>query len=73
VAVKGREQVAAALLQATIHVPPTQVLVGDVQAIELAALVVKHINTCPKCGAEAFVNIDCDLCAVGHELKGMDW
>jgi hypothetical protein len=24
--------------------------------------------TCPKCGSEAWVNIDCDLCLVANQL-----
>jgi hypothetical protein len=39
-------------------------LVGNVTAREVARLAIPHITSCPKCGAEPWVNIDCDLCLV---------
>ena len=33
---------------------------------------IDEIMTCPKCGAEAWCNIDCDLCKVCIEIAAID-
>jgi hypothetical protein len=60
------EQIAVDALKCAISWEPGARLLGNVTAQEVARLAAPHIDTCPKCGATAWVNIDCDLCrAVG--------
>jgi hypothetical protein len=63
---RSRDQIAADILQCAVTHAPASRLIGNVTAMEIAALVVPLLIVCPKCGAEAWVNIDCDLCAVGR-------
>jgi hypothetical protein len=62
--------IALAILKRALSVKPDACLVGDVMACELAMLAAWHVPQCPKCGAEAWCNIDCDLCALCSELTG---
>ncbi len=39
-------------------------LIGEVTAAEIVRVAAPQIMTCPSCGAEAWVNIDCDTCLV---------
>lgn len=64
--------VAEDLLRCAIAWEPTARLVGNVTAKELAMLVAHVIDTCPKCGSTAWVNIDCDLCGVCHAIQKED-
>jgi len=48
---------------------PNVCLIGNVMASEIAALAASTMTTCPKCGAEAWVNIDCDLCTICSALE----
>lgn len=43
-------------------------LVGNVTAKATARAAATFIIRCPVCGAEAWCNIDCTLCAVCHDL-----
>lgn len=57
------EQIAVDVLECATGWEREARLIGNVQAYELAVLAAKHITSCPKCGAEPWVNIDCQLCA----------
>jgi hypothetical protein len=67
--VKNREAVASAVLRNCLTWRPDTVLLTGVTAAELAGLAASSIDTCPKCGATAWVNIDCDLCLVATSLR----
>ena len=56
------EKIAVDALKCAISWEPDACLIGNVTARETAYLASRSIMTCPKCGAEAFVNIDCNLC-----------
>jgi hypothetical protein len=60
-----KEKMALNILNKAINTPPEECpIIDNISAKELICLVQEHILTCPKCGAEAWVNIDCDLCNV---------
>lgn len=40
----------------------------DETLAEIARLASREVMTCPSCGAEAWVNIDCDMCLVCSSL-----
>ena len=44
-------------------------LLGNVTAGGIVRLVIPHITRCPSCGAEAWVNIDCDTCLAVGEIE----
>ena len=58
------EAIAVDVLKCAISWESGVCLVGNVTAREIAVLAAHQIDTCPKCGATAWVNIDCDLCGV---------
>lgn len=62
------EAVAVETLKCAMTWAPDARLVGNVRASDIAALAAAAINTCPKCGATAWVNIDCPLCGICHAL-----
>lgn len=69
---KSIEQIAIELLRHCVThgiLMPLPIL-GGLTALDLASLAVSQIDTCPKCGATAWVNIDCELCAVGAAIEG---
>jgi hypothetical protein len=68
VTIRGREIVAGDVLQCAMSWEPNVCLIGNVTAEEIAALAAAALTVCPKCGSEAWVNIDCDLCRVCTEL-----
>lgn len=59
---------AVEMLKCAIGWDPDARLVGNVRAQDVARVAARVIDTCPKCGATAWVNIDCDLCCVCHAL-----
>jgi len=65
----NREAVAVDVLRCALAWEPNACLLGNVMASEIAALAASAIDTCPKCGATAWVNIDCDLCLVVVSLR----
>lgn len=65
---RNLEQVAVDVLHCAISHEPNVCLLGNVIASEVAALAAFVIDSCPKCGATAWVNIDCDLCLVCSQL-----
>ncbi len=64
------EAIAVDVLKCAITHEPDVCLIGNVKARDIAALAAHVIQTCPKCGATAWVNIDCDLCGVCSGLLG---
>ena len=57
------QAVALDVLKCALSHEPGVRLIGNVTAAEVAALAAGVVTTCPKCGAEAWVNIDCSLCS----------
>lgn len=64
----SREETAWELLKCAVSHEPGARLVGNVRAAEIAALAASIVEQCPACGSEAWVNIDCTLCAVAADL-----
>lgn len=62
------EKRAVEVLKCALAWEPDARLIGNVRAADIAALAAGAIDTCPKCGATAWVNIDCDLCTVCFSL-----
>lgn len=56
------EQISVDVLKCAVGWEPEAKLIGNVSALEVARLAIPNIDSCPKCGATAWVNIDCDLC-----------
>ena len=65
----NREAVAVAVLRYALAWEPNVCLLGNIMASEIAALAASALDTCPKCGSTAWVNIDCDLCLVVTSLR----
>lgn len=63
------EAIAQDLLTHAASWAPDTRLLGNITAMELAKLAARNITTCPLCGSEAWVNIDCEACAVGREME----
>lgn len=61
---RTREEIAVDVLQCAMSWEPGARLVGNVTAAEMVTLSAVSVLTCPKCGSEAWVNIDCDLCSL---------
>jgi len=57
------EVIAVELLRCATSWEPEVRLLGNLRACEIAALAASIVTSCPKCGAEPWVNIDCDLCS----------
>lgn len=62
------EAIAVDVLKCAVSHEPGVRLIGNVTAEQVACLAAHAIDTCPKCGATAWVNIDCDLCGVCMHL-----
>lgn len=67
---KSIETTALEVLKCALSHEPSVCLVGNVTARELAMMAAVHVTCCPKCGAEPWVNIDCDLCNAMAETEG---
>jgi hypothetical protein len=63
---RTREEIAVDVLECALSWEPGARLLGNVTASEVVALAAASVMTCPKCGSEAWVNIDCDLCRLVH-------
>jgi hypothetical protein len=63
------EQIAADVLRCVTSGDTEARLIGDIRATELARLAASHITSCPSCGAEPWVNIDCSLCVAMTALE----
>lgn len=69
---RNAQDVARALLRHALALDPERVTCGATHA-EIAMLAAEMLATvfnepCPVCGAEPFVNIDCDVCLVASKL-----
>lgn len=65
---RARKVVASAVLEYCAKMEPDDVAFGDILAAELAAMAASALDQCPYCGAEEWVNIDCDVCLVASAL-----
>ena len=63
------EAIAVDLLRCVLTHEMNSCLLGNVTALEIAILCASMIDTCPLCGATAWVDIDCDLCSLCSELQ----
>jgi len=63
------EAIAVELLRHVLTLEVNSCPLGDVTALEIAILCASMIDTCPLCGATAWVDNDCDLCELCTTLK----
>lgn len=63
------EAIAVEVLRCALAWEPHVCVVGNVTARDIARLAGAAILTCPKCGATAWVDIDCDLCCTMSALQ----
>ena len=56
------EKIATELLRCAMSHAPESCLIGNLTALDLAALASAQFSSCPACGSEPWVNIDCQLC-----------
>jgi hypothetical protein len=63
------EKTAVELLGCAMAHEPGSRLLGNIRALDIAMLCMHIITTCPKCGAEAWVNIDCMLCRIACDME----
>jgi hypothetical protein len=59
---RSREEIAHDVLECALAWEPSARLLGDATAVEVARLAASIITSCPRCGSEPWVNIDCGLC-----------
>lgn len=57
-----------AMLQCALAWERDARLIGNVTAADVAKVAALTMMTCPACGSEAWVNIDCGVCVVVSEL-----
>jgi hypothetical protein len=62
------EQISVDLLHMAIETEVGQDVLLVIKSDELALVASRQILTCPKCGSEAWCNIDCDLCVAMIDL-----
>lgn len=63
------EKIATEILACAIAHTPDSRLLGNIPASDFVTLCAFVLDTCPKCGSTAWVNIDCDLCTRCHKAK----
>ena len=61
---RNAEQVSEAILKAVLRKDINEQVIGDVTARELVQLIVGNFTSCPACGAEPWVNLDCRVCYI---------
>lgn len=66
---RTRATIASDVLKCALSWDPEARPIGDVTARELAKLAAHEVTTCPRCGAEAWVNIDCAVCGAMSALE----
>jgi hypothetical protein len=66
---RNNEQIAGALLKAVLEKQATTTIAGDVTALDVARLLADDFTSCPGCGAEPWVNLDCKVCQVMAPLE----
>lgn len=64
------DAVAEDLLGCALTHEPGSRLIGNVTASEIVRLAAGFMTSCPACGAEAWVNIDCNVCLVVSAISG---
>lgn len=67
------EDIARDVLRCALAWQPEARIAGNVTACEVALLAARQLTSCPKCGAEAWVNIDCDICRLCADLVRGDF
>lgn len=65
---KTREAIAVALLDCVVTHEVDECLLGNVTALEIAALCASIIVKCPQCGATAWRGTNCELCVLCSTL-----
>ena len=65
---KTREQIAGELLECLLSHDAAVCIVGNVTVREIARLLLDMFTSCPACGAEPWVNIDCRVCDVMYQM-----
>jgi hypothetical protein len=65
---RNNNEVAVELLKCAICWNTDARVLGNVTAVELARFCAAQIITCPVCGSEAWVNIDCKICSIMAKL-----
>jgi hypothetical protein len=65
---KTREELAVALLDCVVTHEVDECLLGNVTALEIAALCASIIVKCPQCGATAWHGTNCELCVLCSTL-----
>lgn len=64
----NREAVAAEMLRCAFSWEMDARLIGNLTAAEIASVAAASLTQCPRCGAEAWVNIDCWVCLACSQL-----
>lgn len=70
---KDPEAIARDVLACALAWEPEVRIIGNVTAVEVALLAARQLMSCPKCGAEAWTNIDCDICRMCGDLVRGDF
>jgi hypothetical protein len=63
------DAIAEDLLRCALTHEPGSRLLGNITASEIVRLAAGFMTQCPACGAEAWVNIDCNVCFVVSALE----
>lgn len=63
------EALAFEVMKCTITHEPEAKLLGNISAQETMYLMSLIITACPKCGSEAWVNVDCNMCLLCTSLS----
>ena len=59
-----QHDIAERLLKSALKKDPEEVAFGEVKVFEMAYFASKFFTSCPACGAEAWVDIDCRVCRI---------
>lgn len=62
------EQIAVDILKSALTHEPDSRLIANVSAHEVIKLAAREVLSCPRCGAEPWCNIDCDVCLVVGQI-----
>jgi hypothetical protein len=66
---RSKESISTDLLRFVAKFGPDELVCGTASAREVAGLISENFSSCPRCGAEPWVNIDCPLCLFMGELE----
>jgi len=64
----NRAAVAAGMLRCAFSWDMNARLIGNLTAAEIASVAAAYLTSCPRCGSEAWVNIDCWVCLACSQL-----